>query len=285
MRGLYEAASGLRMAHSGRQFVRQYSMARSRVYTTLAVVLRRIDFGEADRLLTILTPERGKMRVLAKGARKMASRKAGHVELFTQTRLTLAQGRTFDLITQAELLQAYLPLRADLQRGGLAHHLSELAELFAQDNHEDHALYDLLTEGLEWLCVAVDPLLATRYFEMRLLTLSGFRPQVFRCAVSGASLETELTRAQADGSMLSYSPSAGGMVSRASQQSVRERTPVSASGLALLRALQTQTFGMVDGLDVPESVHVELGRVMQATLGAVTERRLRAIGLARDLMR
>jgi DNA repair protein RecO (recombination protein O) len=260
-------------------------MARSRVYSLLAVVLRRNDFGEADRLLTILTPECGKMRVLAKGARKMSSRKAGHVELFTQTRLMLAQGRTFDLITQAELIEAYLPLRGDLQRGGLAHHLSEMSELFAQEDHEDHALYDLLTQGLDWLCTAADPLLAARYFEMRLLTLSGFRPQLFKCAVSGETLEDDLAAAQAGGAPLLYSPSAGGMVARASQRAVREWMPLSASSLALLRALQTQPFDVVAALDVPESLQTELARAMQATLSVVTERRPRAIGLAQDLMR
>jgi DNA repair protein RecO (recombination protein O) len=197
----------------------------------------------------------------------------------------LAQGRTFDLITQAELIEAYVPLRGDLQRGGLAHHLSEMAEVFAQDGHEDHALYDLLTRGLDWLCIAPDPLLAARYFEMQLLTLSGFRPQVFKCAVSGSPLEQDLALAHAEGAPLLYSPSAGGMVARASQRMAREWLPLSASGLALLRALQTQPFETVAGLEVPESVQAELERVMQATLGAVTERRPRAIGLAQDLMR
>jgi DNA repair protein RecO (recombination protein O) len=236
-------------------------------------------------LLTILTPERGKMRVLAKGARKMASRKAGHVELFTQTRLMLAQGRTFDLITQAELLEAYLPLRGDLQRGGLAHHLSEMADLFAQEDHEDHALYDLLTQGLHGLCAAADPLLAARYFEMRLLTLSGFRPQLFRCAVSAAPLDDDLAAARTTGQALLYSPSAGGVVARAAQRAARDWMPLSASGLGLMRALQTQGYEIVAALDVPESVQAELARVMQATLAVVTERRPRAIGLAQDLMR
>lgn len=66
-------------------------MSRVRLFSTPAIVLRRADYGEADRLLTLLTPERGKLRVLAKGARKITSRKAGHIELFTQTQVLLAR--------------------------------------------------------------------------------------------------------------------------------------------------------------------------------------------------
>lgn len=92
---------------------------RPRVYSTEAIVLRRDDYGEADRLLTLLTPRSGKMRVMAKGARKTSSRKAGHVELFTRVTLMLARGRLFDIVTQAEAIETHRALREDLQRGQL----------------------------------------------------------------------------------------------------------------------------------------------------------------------
>src|SRR5919198_573684 len=134
-------------------------MNRLRLYTTEAIILRRVDFGEADRILTIMTPEMGKLRVIAKGARKITSRKAGHVELFTRVRLLLARGRNFDIVSQAETIEPYRPVRDDL-----------------------------LAEGLGWLAESPDPGLAARYFELRLLTLTGYRPQLFRCARTGAAL-------------------------------------------------------------------------------------------------
>src|SRR5262245_28381592 len=122
-------------------------MNRSRLYSTQAIVLRRTDYGEADRVVTLLTPEVGKLRVLAKGARKITSRKAGHIELFTRTQLLLAKGRSFDLITQAELIEPHRALREDVSRGAMAHYLCELAEQFAPEDSESAALYDLLAEG------------------------------------------------------------------------------------------------------------------------------------------
>ena len=94
--------------------------ARDRTYRTEAVVLRRKDFGEADRVLTLLTPEHGKVRVVAKGIRKPASRKAGHLDLFMRSKLLVAKGRDLDIITQAETMSAYRPLREYLLRGAYA---------------------------------------------------------------------------------------------------------------------------------------------------------------------
>ena len=87
---------------------------RERTYRTEAIVMRRKDIGEADRILTLLTPGRGKLRAIAKGIRKPRSRKAGHLELFTRSKLLLASGRDLDIITQAEVVDAYRPVRATL---------------------------------------------------------------------------------------------------------------------------------------------------------------------------
>ena len=79
-----------------------------------AVILRHSDYGEADRLLTLFTREAGKLRAIAKGVRKMQSRKAGHLEPFTQVTLMLAQGHDLWIVTQAEATELYQPLRESL---------------------------------------------------------------------------------------------------------------------------------------------------------------------------
>jgi len=89
---------------------------RQRLYRTSAIVLKRQDFGEADRILTLFTPERGKLRVIAKGVRKTTSRKSGHVELFTYSNLLIAKGRNLDIVTQAEMIRPFLGLRQELPR-------------------------------------------------------------------------------------------------------------------------------------------------------------------------
>ena len=71
-----------------------------RSYRTPAIILKRFDLGEADRLLTILTPQYGKLEAVAKGARKLTSHKTGHVELFTRADMLLNLGRELDVVNQ-----------------------------------------------------------------------------------------------------------------------------------------------------------------------------------------
>ncbi|HEX2324037.1 MAG TPA: DNA repair protein RecO, partial [Chloroflexota bacterium] len=89
-------------------------MKLERVYRTEGVVLRRQDFGEADRIISLYSPQHGKIRAIAKGVRRPRSRLGGHVELFTHVTVLVAQGRNLDLITQAEAVRPYRAIRDDL---------------------------------------------------------------------------------------------------------------------------------------------------------------------------
>lgn len=89
-------------------------MLRARTIKTEAIVLRQQEFGEADRLLTLVTPMLGKLRVLAKGVRRATSRKAGHVELFVRSEMLLSKGRDMHLVTQADTIAPHRPVRENL---------------------------------------------------------------------------------------------------------------------------------------------------------------------------
>ena len=152
-----------------------------RTLQTEVVVLRHSDWGEADRLLVLFSREAGKLRAIAKGARKLRSRKAGHLEPFTRVKLMLARGRDFWIVTQAETVDAYLPLREDLVRIAYAAYVIELLDRFTYEEGQNSALYRLLTDTLERVSGLPDPFLAVRYYEIRLLDLLGFRPELNHC--------------------------------------------------------------------------------------------------------
>lgn len=253
---------------------------RFRVYTTPAIVLRRRDQGEADRVLTLLTPERGKLQAIAKGVRKVRSRKAGHLELFARAQLTLAKGRTFDVITQAELVEPHVRLREDVERGGLAHYLCELTEHFAPEGSESAALFELLAEGLLWLCEATDPWTAARAYELRLLTLEGYRPQLFVCARTEQPLEVD---AEPGVAQVVFSPSSGGVLGAAAGAQARDGFPILRETLLALRALQTSPAEPLMALSLPLPVRAEVARVTQTYLAHILERRLRSPGVLSQL--
>jgi DNA repair protein RecO (recombination protein O) len=165
---------------------------RERVYRTEAIVLRRTDFGEADRLLTVFTPDRGKVKLVAKGARKPTSRKSGHVELFSYGQFLVAVGRELDIITQAETVEPYLPLRKDLLRTTYAYYVAELADAFTAERDENHPLFDLLKDAFGWLSSSDDLPLAARYYELHLLGLVGYQPQLFVCGRCQEPLKPEV---------------------------------------------------------------------------------------------
>ena len=178
-------------------------MKRERLYRTEAVVLRRQDMGEADRLLTLYTPGAGKLRTIAKGVRKPTSRKAGHLELFMHSNLLVARGQSLDIVTQAEAIHPFRALRQDLERATYAHYIAELLDRFASEGDENPALFNLLVHALQWLCEAGDLALAARFYELRLLALEGYQPQLFYCLGCGDALQPVINY---------FSPEQGGML-------------------------------------------------------------------------
>src|SRR5438046_2057787 len=102
-----------------------------RLYRTEAVILRRVNVGEADKILTVYTPMRGKLRMVAKGVRRTTSRLGGHVELFTQARLLVAKGRNLDIVTQSEPVSIFRKLREDLNLFAYASYAAELLDRLA----------------------------------------------------------------------------------------------------------------------------------------------------------
>ena len=132
-------------------------------------------------MLTLFSREHGKIKAIAKGARKPQSRKTGHVELFMRSRFFIAKGRNLDIITQAETIDPYAALRADLVRMTYASYAVELLDRFTVEEDKHSGLYDLLVDALGWFSTDPITFLAARYYELRLLDLTGFQPRLFHC--------------------------------------------------------------------------------------------------------
>ena len=245
-------------------------MSDFRSFRAEAIVLRHSDWGEADRLLTLYTRQRGKTRALAKGARKVTSRKAGHIEPFTHVTLQLAKGRDLFIVTQAETIDAYLPLREDLVLTGYASYIMELLDRFTyEDDTGNPALFRLLTEGLSRLASGSDPWLVIRYYEMRLLEFLGFRPQLFECANCGRAILPEDQF---------FSFSAGGAICPRCAQGLRDLTPISIEALKYLRHFQRSSYRDASKARPDPEVQKETETLMQGYFTYLLERELNTPG-------
>ncbi len=117
---------------------------RQHSYKAEAIVLSRRNFGEADKILTVLTKHQGKLRAIAKGIRRPASRKRGSLELFNGVVIFLAKGRNLDIITEAQTKDSFSGWRKDLLRVGIAYHLVEVVNKLTREDQEVKRVYELL---------------------------------------------------------------------------------------------------------------------------------------------
>jgi DNA repair protein RecO (recombination protein O) len=248
---------------------------RQRSFSVEAVVLRHSDWGEADRLLWLFTLEHGKMRAVAKGVRKLRSRKAGHLEPFTRSKLLLAQGRDFYLVTQAETLSAFLPLHEDLSGVTYASYVVELLDRFTYEEGENRQLYLLLVETLDRLRSSEeDRDLVARYYEMRLLDLVGFRPQLFQCVSCGAEIRAEDQF---------FSAHLGGVLCPRCGPGVAGAQPVAMETLKYLRHFQRSRFAEARRAVLNPGLTHQLELVMQHYITYLLERGLNTPAFLRRL--
>jgi len=228
--------------------------------------MRRRDQGEADRVLTLCTPS-GKVAVLAKGARKVRSRKAGHIELFTHANFVLSRVPNYwDIISQAETIEAHARLRDDLLRGTYARYVTELFDRFFAEGEGSAAAFDLLNHTLTWLCEDDDLDLITRFYEQHLLGLAGFRPELFRC-VAGHKETLLLQPRERDDDRRPYGfdPEQGGGLCQACYEEQKRQPDVialSPNGLWFLQECQRGPYTRLREQGVTTIIHDQVERVM-----------------------
>jgi DNA repair protein RecO (recombination protein O) len=251
-------------------------MARERTYRTEAIVLKRSDFGEADRLLTLYSKELGKIRAIAKGARKPQSRKTGHVELFMRSKFLIAKGRNLDIVTQAEMIDPYVLLRSDLMRVTHASYAVELLDRFTVEEDRHTGVYSLLSESLTYLSETDDLDLATRYYELHLMSLTGFRPRLFQCVSCGSEIKQQDQY---------FSPELGGILCPDCRQVDRRALAISGGAVKVLRYLQSHPWDTVRHLHLRQPLLLELESVMHAYLLHTLERDLKSTDFLHRLQR
>jgi hypothetical protein len=119
-----------------------------RAFRTEGIIIKRRNFGEADRILTVFTRDHGKLHIKASGVRKITSRRSGQIELLNQAVLGLYKGNGFPILTEAKMLNDFADLKMDLDKIGFAYHLCELVDGLCPEDQEQRAVYELLRETL-----------------------------------------------------------------------------------------------------------------------------------------
>jgi DNA repair protein RecO (recombination protein O) len=274
-----------------------------RLYRTEGIIVRRRNQGEADRVLTLCTPL-GKLDVVAKGARKVRSRKAGHIELFCRSSFVIARSRSsWDIVSQAETVEPHAALREDLLRGTHARYAVELFDRFFTEGEGGQAMFDLLNHTLTWLCTDDDLDLVARFYEQHLLGLAGFRPELFRCVgehehEEGEGHEISLRPYAANEKAhddhagrlpYGFDPEHGGVLCPDCYEAQKRRSAVvalSPNGLAFLQDCQRGPYTTrLRAMRIAPMLHAEAERVMQHYITYHLERSVSSGAFLRKLKR
>jgi len=232
------------------------------LYRETGVVLRTIRLGEADRIVTLLTPGRGKVRAVAKGVRKTKSKFGARLEPTSHVALLLYEGRELDIVTQAESIEQFRSIREDLDRLGRATSLLEAVDQLAQERQSSPRLYEMLLGALRSLAARDAPLLVPAFF-LKVLSLEGFHPVLDDCAACGAP-----------GPLVAFELAEGGALCRTCARGPR----VSPGALELVRAILGGA--LASALDRPvDDATDEVDRLATRALEHHLERRLRSVHL------
>ncbi len=233
------------------------------LYRERGIVLRTIKLGEADRIVTLVTEGRGKVRAVAKGVRKTKSRFGARLEPTSHVAVLCWEGRELDVINQAEAIDSFRSVREDLDRLGRAATLLEAVDLVVQERDQNNArLYQMLLGALRTLAAQDAPLMVPSFL-WKLLAAEGFRPVVDMCVACGG-----------DGELVAFDLGEGGALCRDCRRGLR----VSPEALGLLRRILGGDLVAVLAEPASSAGH-EVQHLAALALENHVERRLRSLGV------
>lgn len=199
------------------------------IIKTVAITLRSRKWGDADRIVTFYTKQLGKIRGVARGARRFKSRMGAALEPLTICELNLLEkpGNSLYLVSQVDLVEPFVRLREDLTLMAAAARMVNVVGAVTPDGDPDPRLFETLEQGLRSLVVSDDPLITALLFQIRLLGLTGFRPQTDHCTGCGRTKVIQEPQ---------FSPLSGGLVCQTCAACQRiPCLPLSQGSLAFLR--------------------------------------------------
>jgi len=235
---------------------------------TTAITLKSRKWGEADRIVTFYTRDLGKIRGVARGARRQKSRMGAALEPLMICELNLFErsGDALYRISQVDLLEPFVPFREELSLMAAAARMANVVAAVTPDGDPDPNLFETLEQGLHSLIGSHDPSLTALLFQIRLLGLTGFRPQTDHCAACGKSkvvLEPQ------------FSPASGGLV--CATCAARQRygcLPLSRGSVAFLQQALRLAPTVVTRLRAAGQVRSEVEEAIEGYVTVVAGRRL-----------
>ena len=242
---------------------------------TSGIVIRKLNLGEADKILTVLTRDRGKIRVLAKGVRRPRAKLAGFADLFQYNDLILAEGRNWDIVMAATTVERFVGDDTGLGQIGLMYYVCELVDKLMEETQTVPGSFELLRETLAYIKHHPGSNVARAYFEMKLLTMLGFAPELGYCIVSRSPLNADQP--------IYFSARLGGLVSETHRSADDFSRPISGNGVKWLRLLQQYPLEAVDKITIAPAIVKEANQLLADFVEYATEVKTKSLPILAEL--
>ena len=231
-------------------------------YKTSGIVLKRMNYGEADRILTILTERFGKIKAIAKGCRKLKSRLAGSLEPFMLVNLQLHEGKTFFIVTGGEISKEFQNIHIDLKKTSQAFYIGEIADKILQENQKTKGVFEIFAEALEEIEKSGSEFLL-RIFELRIMEASGFNPELYRCVHCKEKIEP------GDNFWDSVE---GGLICQNCQQKFLHGKRISDDLIKIFRLIDRGEYEVLKRINLKKEVEAEAEAVLNEYIKSILER-------------
>lgn len=241
-------------------------------YKTRGVIIKRRNFGEADRILTIFTERYGKISAIAKGVRKPLSKLSGHLELFYFTDFVLAEGKNLDVVCGAQLIEGFAGLRKNLHATQQAYYLAELIDKLLHDESENNEIFIMFINSLRLISGGTGSLLL-RYFELQLLLQLGHKPEVGVCVKCRDKLNPE---------KIFWSNELGGALCEDCRQYSEVFLEITPQAIKIIRLFLTQNINAVNKLKVEKKLEKELENIIDGFLRYASEKEFNSKKFVRE---
>lgn len=221
-------------------------------YYITGLILSHENIGEGDRLIVFLTKERGKLKAVARGSRKISSKLAGNLEPINVVRGWINIGKTFDIVKGVEVLKTFPNIRKDLDKYLAAMKMLEFTELIAQENDSGENFFKLLLgvlTALDRYDANIDSLL--RFFWINIISLAGYRLRLNRCICGKENISY-------------FSPSLGGVLCRDCSLKIDDAMVISSKIIDLIREYES--------IKLSEAIRKEVSPIIGKELDDILER-------------
>ena len=253
----------------------------SKYYKTEGIVLKGMPLGDRDRLISLYTQDYGRVRLVARGIRKISSKLSGHLDTFNRVFVSISSRSSIDSISGGEVVETFKELKTDLKITARAFYIVELIDDFVADGSVNEELYSLLlttlreldllarsiSVGSQRVTMEEDVELLMRFFELNLLIDSGYAPELSMCVVCNQPLSTEGN---------GYSVEMGGLVGQTCYLQTKAVQPISVAAIKCLRFLSGAKIRVAQKLRINPVLMSEIQMILQKFTMNINERKISA---------